>query len=194
MARPVEFDRDEVLTRAMRTFWRQGFEGTSIQDLVDATGINRASMYSAFGSKEALFVATIDHYVERVSRKRTAVLYDETLPPRQAITAFFEGLVDFSFGEGKRLGCLLTNTAIELSGRRPDIESRLAGAFSRIQSTFERVIRKGQAAGDIPADRDPVATSRFLVGTVHGLRVLARSGAKEPVLRDVVKVALSTLG
>lgn len=193
MARVAEFDREEVLSGAMHAFWRQGFEATSVQDLVAATGINRASMYNAFGSKEALFLAAIDHYVERVNRKRTAVLFDDSLPPREAITRFFNELVDFSLGDGKRLGCLLTNTAIELGAKSKDIELRLAGIFTRVQGTFEKLIRKGQAQGEIDADKDPVALSRFLVGTIHGVRVLTRGGAKEAVLRDVVKVALSTL-
>ncbi len=193
MARLAEFDRNEVLTQAMHAFWRQGYEATSVQDLVDATGINRASMYNAFGSKEALFLAAIDHYVEQVNHKRIAVLFDDSLTPRQAIAAFFNELVDFSLGEGKRLGCLLTNTAIELGARSKDIELRLAGVFTRVQGAFERLIRKGQASGDIPADKDPVALSRFLVGAIHGVRVLTRGGAKEAVLHDVIRIALSTL-
>lgn len=193
MTRTIEFERDEVLTRAMHAFWARGFEATSVADLVQATGINRASMYNAFGSKEGLFLAALDHYVDRVNRQRIAVLHDPDLAARTAIRRFFDGLVDFSLGEGKRLGCLLTNTAIELGAKNKDIELRLAGVFSRVQGAFEEVVRRGQRTGEIPADKDPLAVSRFLVATVHGLRVLGRGGAKEAVLRDVVTVALASL-
>jgi TetR/AcrR family transcriptional repressor of nem operon len=193
MGRHAEFDRAEVLARAMHAFWRNGYEATSVQDLVEATGINRASMYNTFGGKEALFLAALDHYVAHVNARRIAALTDGTLPPREAIARFFDGLVDYSLGEGKRLGCLLTNTAIELGARSKDIELRLAGVYARVQGTFEALIRKGQAEGSIAGGKDPLALSRFLVGTVHGLRVLARGGAKEAVLRDVVEVALTTL-
>lgn len=192
MARVAEFDRAEVLDRAMNVFWRKGFEGSSVQELVVATGINRASMYNSFGDKEALFLAAIDHYVAHVNRRRLALL-EEDRPAREVIGRYFDDLVRFSSGEGRRLGCLLTNTAIELGPRNHQIDRKLAGIFDRVEASIETVIRRGQAAGDIAPDKDPAAVSRFLLCAVQGLRVLARTGTDERALRDIVDVTLSAL-
>lgn len=192
MARVAEFDRAEVLDRAMNVFWRKGFEGSSVQELVAATGINRASMYNSFGDKEALFLAAIDHYVAHVNRQRLALL-EEDRPAREVIGRYFDDLVSFSSGEGRRLGCLLTNTAIELGPRNNRIDRKLAGIFDRVEASFEAVIRRGQATGDIAPDKDPVAVSRFLLCAVQGLRVLARTDTDERALRDIVDVTLSAL-
>jgi TetR/AcrR family transcriptional regulator, transcriptional repressor for nem operon len=192
VARTAEFDRNEVLERAMHLFWRKGFEASSVQDLVEATGINRASMYNAFGDKEALFLASIDHYVENVNRQRLALL-EEDIPAREAIARYFDALVTFSAGEGRRLGCLLTNTAIEMGTRNRRVERRLAEVFARVRTGFEQVVRRGQAAGDIPPDKDPATLAQFLLCCVQGLRVLARTETDARSLRAVTAVALSAL-
>jgi TetR/AcrR family transcriptional repressor of nem operon len=192
MARTKEFDRDEVLDSAMHLFWRQGYEATSIHDLVDATGINRASMYASFGGKEALFAAALDHYVDRISRDRLAQLSAEG-SARKALERYFNALIRFSIGEGRDLGCLLTNAAVEAAARNPDLDAKLLDVFDRVEKTFREVIRRGQANGEISQNHGPTALARFLMSTVHGLRVQARFKPDEKHLRDTVRVALSVL-
>lgn len=176
----------------MHLFWRNGFEASSMQDLVEATGINRASMYNTFGDKEALFLAAIDHYVENVNRQRLAML-EEDLPAREAIARYFDGLVTFSVGEGRRLGCLLTNTAIELGPRNRRVDRRLSEIFARVRAAFEQVVRRGQTTGNIASDKDPADLAQYLLCCVQGLRVLARAETDEHALRATVAVALSAL-
>ena len=192
MPRLREFDTDDVLDAAMATFWRQGFEATSIEDLVSATGLSRASMYHAFGSKEGLFLATLDHYIDNVNRKRLALLADP-VAPRQAIHRFFDNLVEFSAGDGRWLGCLLTNSAIELGPKSRDVELKLVAAFDRVERALEDAIRRAQAAGEISGDKDPVGLARFLMSTINGLRVMARSRPDKERLRDVATLALQVL-
>jgi TetR/AcrR family transcriptional repressor of nem operon len=192
MARTKEFDPDEVLDSAMRLFWRQGYKATSIHDLVDATGINRASMYARFGGKEALFAAALDHYVDRISRDRLAQLSAEG-SARKALERYFNALIRFSIGEGRDLGCLLINTAVEAAARNPDLDAKLLDVFDRVEKTFREVIRRGQANGEISRNHGPTALARFLMSTVHGLRVQARFKPDEKHLRDTVRVALSVL-
>ncbi len=192
MARTKEFDRDEVLDRAMRLFWRQGYEATSIHDLVDATGINRASMYATFGNKEALFARAIDHYVDQITRDRLALLSAEG-SARKALDRYFSALIKFSLGEGRNLGCLLTNTAVEAAARNADVEARLSEVFGRVEQTFRQVIRRGQVDGEITRNQGATALARFLMTTVHGLRVVARFNPDEKQLRDTARVALSVL-
>lgn len=192
MARTKEFDRDEVLDSATHLFWRQGYEATSIHDLVDATGINRASMYATFGNKEALFVKALDHYVDQISRQRLALLSADG-SARRALERYFNALIRFSLGEGRDLGCFLTNTAVEAAARNPNVEARLSEAFEGVEPAFRQVIRRGQADGEFSRNPGPTAIARFLMTTVHGLRVVARFNPDEKHLRDTVRVALSVV-
>lgn len=192
MARTKAFDHDEVLDSAMRLFWRQGYEATSIHDLVDATGINRASMYASFGGKEALFASALDHYVDQVSGVRLALLSADG-SARRALERYFNSLIRYSLGEGRNLGCFLTNTAVEAAARTPETDAKLSSAFDRVEQTFRRVIRRGQADGEISRNQGPTALARFLMTTVHGLRVVARFNPDEKHLRDTARVALSVL-
>lgn len=192
MPRQREFDTNAVLDAAMAIFWRQGFEATSVDDLVSATGLSRASMYHAFGSKEGLFLACLDHYIEQVNRKRLKLLADPDAP-KQAIHRFFDSLVTFSAGDGRWLGCLLTNSAIELGPKSRDVELKLVAAFDRVERALEDAIRRAQAAGEISDIKDPVRLARFLMSTIHGLRVISRSRPDEERLRDVATLALEVL-
>lgn len=192
MPRRAEFDREEILDRAMRLFWRQGYEATSVGDLVRAMRINRASMYAAFGDKRGLFLAAIDRYLARVNADRLTALV-QAPSVRAGLAAYFDGLVKFSLGEGKRLGCLLTNTAVELSGRDRAVAAKIDGVFGHVEETFYGVIRRGQEAGEIAADKDARALARFLLTTVQGLRVLARGRAEARVLNDAARIALEAL-
>lgn len=192
MARTKTFEQEAVLERAMHVFWRQGFESTSIQDLVDATGINRASMYATFGDKEHLFLAAIDLYLARVNAKRLAILAERGSAP-EILQRYFDDLIQFSTGEGRRLGCLLTNTAVELAPRNDRVGAKLREVMGRVEEAFYKLLRGGQAQGEVTREQDARAMARFLVGTVQGLRVLARANPDEAVLRDVVRVTLKAI-
>ena len=192
MPRPAAFEREAVLEQAMRLFWRQGYEATSVQELVEATGLNRASLYNAFGDKHGLFLAAVDHYQESVSCMRLAGLEAEG-PALAALRRYFEELIAFSTGDGRRLGCLITNTAIEMAPRDPASEERLRAGLARVEDAFYRLIRRGQQQGEIAAERDARALARFLLGLVQGLRVLARLDPQEDRLRDLVETGLASL-
>jgi TetR/AcrR family transcriptional repressor of nem operon len=106
MARPKEFDPDQALDRAVELFWRKGYEATSIQDLVEALGINRSSLYGTFGDKHALYLAAIDRYCEDVVAPRVAEL-DQAASPRAAIRQLFLSLPTRATRRRERRGCLL---------------------------------------------------------------------------------------
>ncbi len=193
MSRPRNFCTDQVLDRALALFWSKGYAATSVRDLVAATGINRASMYATFGDKQQLFIAAVDRYITRFSQVRLAVL---TAPDagRQAIVDYFQGLLAFSTGEGRRWGCLLTNSAVEFAGGDPLVGERLLGSFQRLEDALAAAIARGQAQGDIDPTKDPRALACHLLCTVQGLRVLARAGAPDATLQGAVTVALEALG
>ena len=193
MARTRAFDEEDVLDRAMALFWRKGFEATSIEELVSVSGINRASMYAAFGDKRRLFIAVLDHYLVRVNAERLAILSRDG-SAIAAIGGFFDAIIVAATGPERHLGCLITNTLTEIAPTDPEIAAKLQTSLKRIEKAFAETIRRGQDMGEIAPGKDARALARFLVGVAQGLRVLARSGTAEPTLRDIVTTALTTLG
>ena len=192
MARPESFNHEAVLDSVVRVFWRKGYEATSIQDLVEATGLNRSSLYNSFGSKHQLFLAAIDHYLVRVNQERLHKL-NTNENARKALQAYFGDLLAFSVGEGRELGCLITNTSVEVAPHNTPIRNKLRQSLRKVEEAFFETIQRGQAQGTIRTTGDPKALARFLVGAVQGLRVLARANPDEQVLRDVIEVTLQAL-
>jgi TetR/AcrR family transcriptional repressor of nem operon len=192
MGRPRQFDHERALDQAMRLFWQRGYGATSVQDLVEATGVNRASMYNTFGNKQRLFLAAVDRYVSQVSAARLERLRAPG-SARVALEDYFEAMLTFAQDDGPRLGCLLTNSAVEVAPHDARIAASLRASLGAVEDALFEVIQRGQAQGEFPADKDARALARFLLGVIQGLRVLMRARSDEAHLRAVVTTALSTL-
>ena len=192
MARQKQFDHEAVLDQAMRLFWQQGYAATSIQDLVEATGINRASMYGTFGDKQRLFLAAVDRYVDQISAARLEQLRAPG-SAKAALRCYFKGMIAFAQGDGQRLGCLLTNAAVEIAPHDAEVAATLRASLGAVEDALFEAVRRGQAQGEIAVDKDARVLARFLLGVIQGLRVLMRARADETSLRDIVTVALAAL-
>lgn len=192
MARKKEFDQEQALDRAMQTFWLKGYEATSVQDLVEQMGINRGSLYDTFGDKRSLFLAALAFYDERVM---STVLQDLDHPesPKAAIVEYLQAFVQRAGTDLQGRGCLVTNSAVELSPHDPQIKARVAANLNRVESALYRVIRQAQQVGEISHDKDPRALARFLLNTLQGLRVIAKVDPDPDRLQDIVSMALSIL-
>ena len=192
MARPKEFDRERVLDRATRLFWERGFAGTSISDLEAAMGIGRTSIYAAFGAKEDLFMAAIDHYDATYSVKLRNAL-NAGLPVRQAVVLYFDELLSAFSDPDLPLGCLVTNVAVEGDRGTTRMGRRIAASITRAEDTFYRVLRAAQVEGAIDPRADVRAIGRFLVASTHGLSALAKAVSDIGALRDIVGVILASV-
>ncbi len=192
MARPREFDHDRVVDRAVEVFWRKGFEATSIQDLVEATGLNRGSLYNTFGDKAGLFEAVFGRYMA-TAPTQPVVAAAETGPPRQVIGEFFARLVEFGASDPERRGCLMTNTAAGMAARDKDVAARVAAAFQGLEDALFRLIKRGQETGEIAPWRDPRALARFLVAAAQGLRITAKVNRNRAALENIAEIALAGL-
>lgn len=192
MARPRSFEREEVVAKALAVFWRQGYQATSVQDLVEATGLNRGSLYDTFGDKHGLFLAAVEHYRSRVTARRLAKL-EEPGPARERIAIFFGEMVAFSLGEGRLLGCLMTNSAVELAPHDRDIRLAVAANMATMEAAFRRVLVRAKKNGELAADKSPADLARFLTATANGLRVMAKVNPDRTSLTSVVRVALQAL-
>lgn len=187
-----QFDRDAVLDRAMKTFWRQGYAATSMQDLVEAMGINRGSMYATFGDKRSLFLASLRMF-DASARLEVLARLREGRRPTQAIKALFESFVEYATGDGLNRGCLITNTALELAAHDPEVARIVAEAQTEIERFVEGRILAGQATGEIALVLDPKATARGMLASLVGLMVLVRSRPEKALLDGVIAEAMGRL-
>ncbi len=192
MARALSFNESELMDTIVQHFWKHGFEKSSIQDLVNATGLNRSSLYHHFGSKEALFLRALDHYVLVFSAERLASL-EQGGSVKERLRSYFDDLLHFSLHKGKGLGCLLTNSAVELAPHDAPTKEKLLANFEKLRQRFLNLLKEAQAKQELTKDKDTEALASFFLSTLQGLRVLTRAGSTEQELRQVVQIALSTL-
>jgi TetR/AcrR family transcriptional repressor of nem operon len=192
MARQKEFDRDEVLHKAMEVFWMRGYEGTSIQDLVKRMGINRQSIYDTFGDKHTLFLQALDRYREIESRK-VFELMDRPGSVKKNLRLLFDGVVDRALSEEGRRGCFVGNSMSELAGRCKETATRTCHSVASAEKMFQRALQRGKERGELPTVRDTRAVARFLYSSLQGLLLMAKATRDRKLLKDVVKVTLSVL-
>jgi TetR/AcrR family transcriptional repressor of nem operon len=192
MARPREFDRDQVVDRAVDVFWRKGFEATSIRDLVEATGLNRGSLYNTFGDKAGLFEAALERYMAGAPSHHVVAAADSG-PPRQVIGEFFARLVELGASDTEHRGCLMTNTAAELAARDKRVAAQVTEAMQGLEEALFRLIERGQETGEIAPWRDPRSLARFLVASAQGLRITAKLNRDRAALEAIADIALSNL-
>lgn len=193
MARPREFDETAVLDAAVQCFWARGYEATSVRDLAAGMGLTSASLYNAFGDKRSLFQRALDHYLDQTVRERIARL-EGSLPPREAIAAFLDEIVERSMSDRQRRGCMLVNSALEVAPHDPEFRRVVANELTQIEAFFRRCVQAGQRSGEINAAQDAEDLARLLLGVLLGIRVLARTRPDRALLEGVARPALALLG
>lgn len=186
------FDADEALTSAMHAFWSRGYEATSISDLVECMGINRGSLYATFGDKRSLFLRALRQY-HAVYLHDWVTALNQAHGPRNAIITAFDRAVITAVEGGSRAGCLLVNTALELSPHDEEVSEFVANCLVEMETFFRDGIEQGQAAGEIPGHVAPVDTARSLLSLFVAIRVFSRCRPEEPLLRSVVNQAEALL-
>jgi TetR/AcrR family transcriptional regulator, transcriptional repressor for nem operon len=184
-----QFDRDEVLDLAMALFWERGYEATSIQDLVEATCVNRGSLYATFGNKKRLFLAVLDQYADKVGKPLMAELGDPD--PRRAVERMFESIIRRTSDPSWPRGCLNTNTSLECPNSGDQISRKIAERLGQQESAIYRVLRRAQAKGVLDPAQDARALARFFMGVAQALNVVHKALADPAILRDMMKVAMS---
>lgn len=186
------FNIEETLTRAMQTFWSHGYEATSMQDLVNATGVNRASLYATYGDKRELFLTALKKY-DREIRGRMLTELSNTTNPSQAIAAVFDKFIDQTRAVQENWGCFLVNTALELAPHDSDIAGMVNTAQDEIEAFFLAMIRKGQETGEFDSEADAEQLAHQVLASLLGMLVMIRSRPNENYLRAVRDGALKLL-
>ena len=191
MGRPREFNSEAALEAATAAFWANGYEGTSSRDLTECMGLSSSSIYAAFGDKLTLYRLALDHYLDLL-RERMSRL-EATLSPADAITAFFDEVIDRSLRDKLQRGCMLVNSALEASPRDAAFQDAVAGELTAIEDFFRRCFAAGQKAGEIPARHAADDAARHFLTVLLGIRVLARVRPQRKRLGGAVRQALQTL-
>jgi TetR/AcrR family transcriptional regulator, transcriptional repressor for nem operon len=191
LARPRNFDSLVVLDRAVKVFWRGGFEATAVETLCDEMKLSPGSLYGAFGGKRELFLSALDRYMDQISSdaiRRIAA----PASGMEGIRSYFCNLVD-AIVEGRRMrGCLLTNSLIELGDRDPEVARKVSLNLTRLETAFAGALTRAVAAGEIGTEPGAVAAP-FLVCVVQGLNVMANAKPTREMLERIVTTALLSL-
>ncbi|MEU6738547.1 TetR/AcrR family transcriptional regulator [Streptosporangium sandarakinum] len=191
MARPRTFDEDRALDAAMYAFWEKGYEATSTQDLCDATGLGRSSIYNAFASKHDLFKRALARYIETMNAAQFAVLEDEGRPGAERIRTLLAMVI--GDGPDDRRGCLAVNTVVELADRDPEAAGMLERDTARRLAVMRAALEAGQREGDITSSRDAGSLARFVNAVIAGLRVSRQGGADRATLEAIAATAMDAL-
>jgi len=186
--RPRAFDADEALNRALQVFWRKGYEGTSLSDLTKAMGINRPSLYAAFGDKAALFRKALDRYAEGPAAYVGEALKAPTA--RGVVERLLHGAVDLLTDPRNPRGCLLVQGALACGETARGVRKELIARRSAGEAALRQRLERAKATGDLPADADPAQLARYVVTVLHGMAVQAAGGANRAELRRVIRTAL----
>jgi AcrR family transcriptional regulator len=186
--RPREFDVEKALDRALKVFWRKGYEGASLPELTRAMGINRPSLYAAFGNKEALFRQVLDRYAAGPASFVREALGEPT--SRAVAERVLGGAIDMLTGPRGPRGCLLVHGALACGEAAESVRRELAARRAAGEAAIRRRFERAAAEGDLPAGACPADLARYVVTVLHGLAVQAAGGADCEDLRRVVELAL----
>ena len=190
MGRSKEFEESVVLQKAMELFWKQGYEKTSLSDLVEHMGIHRKSLYDTFGDKHTLFLRTIDFFGEFIKTRLESEI-SRTETAKQAIECIFDVTIEMS--DDKTLGCLFVNSATEMAPRDKEVEEKTKEAFMQAEYVLADLIRKGQQTGEFSSDYDAEVLAENVHNTLIGIRVLARTSASKEKLRRIADFSVARL-
>ena len=192
MARPKSFNQSEVLDKALNLFWEQGYNATSVQDLVDHLGINRASIYDTWGDKRGLYLETL-----KVYRKKGAANFLERLRSNQSSKAiirnFLKDVTAEAIEDTCNKGCFLSNSASELANSDQNVFELFSDNNANMEAVLTELVKEGQNNGSITNTDAPEALARFILNTAMGLRIMSKGRKSEKSLEEVVNIALSVL-
>ncbi|HYE47016.1 MAG TPA: TetR/AcrR family transcriptional regulator [Caulobacter sp.] len=189
--RPRAYDPDQALARARDAFWQGGFSGTSLDELAAATGMNRPSLYAAFGDKRAL-------YLEALRRTKDGLLAGTSAAMaapgglKANLELFFGKAIDaYLAGDGEARGCFVIGTALTEAVGDPDIKAILHETFTGLDSRLAERLERARAEGELPADADVEALGYLLSAAVHGLAMRSRAGEPREALEGWARGAIN---
>jgi AcrR family transcriptional regulator len=191
LGRPRNFNEEDALKKALQVFWKKGFEGASLTDLITEMGINKPSLYAAFGDKETLFVRATEYY--GMFYQENALKHLALPKYKDAMTAFFNYGIEFMAGGKNPLGCMAVHGTIT-SNKKPTVHEQ---AILHLREGFEKMLLKRTLQAvkekDFPKNLDPHDFAKYLTSVYQGMTIQAMSSSKPDELRKIPEIALSLL-
>ena len=191
--RPRAYDPEAALQQAMDAFWRHGYSGTSLDELSLATGMNRPSLYAAFGDKRALYLKALEHYWQL-----TRAAMRDDLAGYHSLSDFlmriYDGALAIYFsGDGRPRGCFVVGTAVTEAVEDAGVRDSLTAGFQAFDSDFETLFRAAREQGELRAGADPAALATLATAVMHTIAIRARSGATRGDLRELARKAIGAI-
>ncbi|MCL6414372.1 TetR/AcrR family transcriptional regulator [Aestuariirhabdus sp. Z084] len=176
MARPIEFDRDQVLDKAMACFWQSGYEATSISDLVEATQLKPGSLYAAFTNKQNLFLLTLERYAGQ-SLTRIEERFTQASDALSGIESFLGHMGQDCSNDREGRGCLLVNSLLEFASADPKVHQQIRVYLDRVEVLLRQQVQRAIDTGQLASGRSAAQRAAFLLTGIWGMRVMS---ARQP--------------
>ena len=191
--RPRAYDPDAALTQVIRTFWKAGYSGTSLDDLGDATGMNRPSLYAAFGDKRTLYLKALEHYWQLSYAAMDEALKPDCPLPDTLMRLYRKTLAFYIPSEGRPRGCFAISTATTEAMDDAKIRAAFAEGLRTLDQALETRIRLAVEQGELPRDTDAKTLATMASATMYSLSIRARAGMPRAELEDFARNAIGVM-
>jgi AcrR family transcriptional regulator len=190
--RPRTYEPEVALGKALDLFRKEGFAATSLDDLSAATGMNRPSLYGAFGDKRELFIKSYQRYREDARAAMAGIFRDE-LPIRQRLARIYAVALDIYLSGDSPRGCFTVMTAASEAVSDPDIRAMVLEGLAELDKAFAACFRRAKEKGELPASADPVALAQIASSTIHTIAIRARARTPRKELEAIVNGAIDVM-
>jgi AcrR family transcriptional regulator len=192
--RPRAYDPQTALQQALGVFWSTGYSGASLDSIATAAGMNRPSLYAAFGDKHAIYIKALEQYWEFAVAAMHEALTDTSLTLREALMRFYEGQLSIYFsGEGQPRGCFAIGTATTEAVEDSEIRDVLSDRLSRLDADLEARLRVAIDSGELKSNVDAAALAVLAASLLHSISIRARAGKSREELTELARDAVSVI-
>ncbi|WP_410649640.1 TetR/AcrR family transcriptional regulator [Amycolatopsis sp. cmx-4-54] len=192
MSRVKEFDVDAACEAALELFWRQGYEATSVSDLVAELGIGKASLYATFGTKHQLYLTALNRYIAR-GNERFVQDFAGPGPALEGVRRLIDRYLAEILGESGRKGCFVVNAAMEMMPKDPEVARVVERSWDALELAVRMALSRAKAQGELGAAADPEELAGFLLTVLQGMRVLGKGPDPAARVRATAKQAIAVL-
>jgi TetR/AcrR family transcriptional repressor of nem operon len=193
VGRPREFDEEQVLDAAMKAFWANGYESTSLADLVSVTGLHKGSLYQAFGDKHSLFIQTLNRYLQNVRHHKNQIL-EQADTPLGGIRAVLHGFIDMSEADSDcPQGCMAVKSLIEMGPHDAEVQRIMDDHKDGMRTSLESRVSQAQANGELSKDKSPELTAALIMIFMDGLAAQATGPMSPKQAHELLDAQLNAL-
>ncbi|GAA3965797.1 TetR/AcrR family transcriptional regulator [Pedobacter ginsengiterrae] len=192
MARTKDFDENEVLAKAIQLFWHKGYNATSMQDLVDALGISRSSLYDTYTDKHTLFIKALESY-QLAGNEKINEIVDQSVSAKQTVIKLMEMATNELVGDKQQKGCFMVNAEVEVAPHDQEVGKLVCQNEQQMETAFFQVIKKGQQSGEIKNTQDALVLAKFIFNAVKGMQVTAKSSPDAISFGNIIRLTVAIL-